>query len=153
MTDIRTLILGCDGSENAIAAAGYASTLARATRASVKLVHVFPRTALDLIGMHGPSAAMVGIDPFDQETFSRLSDDAAAQAFDLAAEQLDPALNIERVRLAGDPSTELVRFANESDSPLILLGHRGLGRISGALMGSVSQRVIHHAPCPVMVIP
>ncbi|MCK8516505.1 universal stress protein [Methylonatrum kenyense] len=153
MTDIRTLIIGCDGSEHALVAARYASTLARSTGASVKLVHVFPRTALDLIGMHGPSAAMVGIDPFDQETFTRLSDDAAAQAFDLAAEQLDPALDVERVRLAGDPSTELVRYAKEAESPLVLLGHRGLGRISGALMGSVSQRVIHHAPCPVMVIP
>lgn len=153
MTEFRTLIVGCDGSDNALVAARYASTLARPIGATVKLVHVFPRTALDLIGMHGPSAAMVGVDPFDQETFIRLGDDAAAQAFDLASEQLDPELTVERVRLAGDPSTELLRYAKEADNPLILLGHRGLGRISGALMGSVSQRVIHHAPCPVMVIP
>ncbi len=153
MTEIRTVIVACDGSEGALAAARYASEIATGLSTKLILIHVFPRTALDLIGMHGPTAAMVGIDPFEPDTFEKIGQESADQAFKLASEQLASGLKAERVRLAGDPSTEIVKFAASADNPLIIMGHRGLGRISGALMGSVSQRVMHHAPCPVMVIP
>ena len=52
----------------------------------------------------------------------------------------------------GDPAYELVQMAQEEDVDLIALGHRGLSAIEAFLLGSVSHRVVLHAPCSVLVV-
>ena len=55
------------------------------------------------------------------------------------------------VRL-GRPDEEIVSLADEIGAGLIVVGSRGLGDIRRALMGSVSDSVVRHAPCPVLVV-
>ncbi|MGW7681598.1 universal stress protein [Kribbella sp. NPDC054772] len=57
----------------------------------------------------------------------------------------------ELVQITGHPAEHLLRLA--SDAALIVLGARGRGGFTGMLIGSVSQTVLHHADCPVAVIP
>jgi len=52
----------------------------------------------------------------------------------------------------GDPSSEVIEIAKKEHVDLIILGSRGLGAIKGVLMGSVSQKIIQAAPCPVMIV-
>ena len=52
----------------------------------------------------------------------------------------------------GDPGTELCRLAEEREAAGIIIGRRGLGAVSEFLLGSVSQYVLHHAPCPVTIV-
>ena len=52
----------------------------------------------------------------------------------------------------GDPDKEIVRFAEDEHADLIVLGSRGLGRLRRALLGSVSDSVVRHAHCPVLVV-
>lgn len=52
----------------------------------------------------------------------------------------------------GDPDKEIVRLSEELDVGLIVMGSRGLGGIRRALMGSVSDSVVRHAHCPVLVV-
>jgi nucleotide-binding universal stress UspA family protein len=52
----------------------------------------------------------------------------------------------------GDPAAEICREAEEGKYDLIVLGSRGLGEIKGYLIGSVSNRVVKHAGCPVVVV-
>ncbi len=52
----------------------------------------------------------------------------------------------------GDPATEIVNVAKEITADMIVMGSRGLGRIQGLLMGSVSNRVTNLAHCPVLVV-
>jgi nucleotide-binding universal stress UspA family protein len=54
--------------------------------------------------------------------------------------------------LAGHPDTEIVGLAGRLGIGLVVLGSRGLGPLKRALMGSVSDSVVHHSPCPVMVV-
>ena len=58
---------------------------------------------------------------------------------------------VERVALAEAPAPALLREAEEAD--LLVVGSRGLGGFKGLLVGSVSQQVTTHAPCPVLVVP
>jgi nucleotide-binding universal stress UspA family protein len=45
-----------------------------------------------------------------------------------------------------------VQVATTRKSELIVMGSRGLGRLEGALLGSNSQKVVSHAPCPVLIV-
>ena len=52
----------------------------------------------------------------------------------------------------GDPDAEIVGLAGRLGAGLIVVGSRGLGPLRRALMGSVSDSVVRHAHCPVMVV-
>jgi nucleotide-binding universal stress UspA family protein len=51
----------------------------------------------------------------------------------------------------GDPTEEIIRAAAARKVDMIVVGSRGLGRLGGLLLGSVAQKVVTHAPCPVLV--
>lgn len=52
----------------------------------------------------------------------------------------------------GDPAEEILRLVGDEPIDLICMGARGRGRVSGALLGSVSTAVLHHSPVPVVVL-
>ena len=52
----------------------------------------------------------------------------------------------------GDPAEEILRLVRERPVDLICMGARGRGRVTGALLGSVSTAVLHHSPVPVVVL-
>ncbi|MDU2065149.1 MAG: universal stress protein [Sporomusaceae bacterium] len=52
----------------------------------------------------------------------------------------------------GEPRLLITDFAAQHDYDVIVIGSRGLGTISGLLLGSVSTYVVHHSPCPVLII-
>ena len=54
--------------------------------------------------------------------------------------------------LDGDPAEAILAHAAAQGADMIVLGSRGLGALRGALQGSVSQKVMHHAPCTVVVV-
>lgn len=54
--------------------------------------------------------------------------------------------------VAGDPAEEIVAFAKDDGADLIVVGSRGHGRLAGLLLGSVAQKVLAHAHCPVLVV-
>ena len=71
----------------------------------------------------------------------------------LDAAVAEPALADTRVHahfVRGSPAGALITRA--ADAGLVAVGTRGRGRVAGALLGSVSRQLLHHAPCPVVVI-
>jgi len=52
----------------------------------------------------------------------------------------------------GEPDKEIIRLSEEISATLIVMGSRGLGAVRRALMGSVSDSVVRHAHCPVLVM-
>lgn len=52
----------------------------------------------------------------------------------------------------GDPAEEILKLVEEEPIDLICMGARGHGRVTGALLGSVSTAVLHHSPVPVVVL-
>lgn len=54
---------------------------------------------------------------------------------------------------AGDIADEILDVAEAETADVIVMGRRGLGRVREALLGSVSQKVLHHADCKVVIVP
>jgi nucleotide-binding universal stress UspA family protein len=54
---------------------------------------------------------------------------------------------------SGDPAEAIIALAKDRHADLIVMGTRGHGRIAGLLLGSVAQKVVTHAACPVLVVP
>jgi nucleotide-binding universal stress UspA family protein len=52
----------------------------------------------------------------------------------------------------GDPAQEIITVAQDRQADLIVVGSRGRGRLAGLLLGSVAQKVISLAHCPVVVV-
>lgn len=145
--------VGVDGSAGAREALRWAAAEARLRQARLRVVHA------STSGLFGPRGAGYG--------YPYLSDLAetppAAGVHDLqrAAEELleeviadagadVDGLEIERRIVAGDAAEVLVRAVTERD--LLVVGSRGHGGFAGLLLGSVSQRCAHHAPCPVVIV-
>ena len=61
-------------------------------------------------------------------------------------------LSVTTILRHGDPAEEILRLVKEQPVDLIVMGARGRGRVSGALLGSVSSAVLHHSPVPVVVL-
>jgi nucleotide-binding universal stress UspA family protein len=60
---------------------------------------------------------------------------------------------VETVMLRGVAPDEIVRFADEREAEVVVIGCRGWGGVRRLLFGSVSSAVLHHAQCPVVVVP
>jgi nucleotide-binding universal stress UspA family protein len=69
-----------------------------------------------------------------------------------AADSVPDDLSVTTRLLDGDPAREILRAAREGANDVIVLGSRGRGRVTTALLGSVSNRVMHDAGVPVIVI-
>lgn len=71
-----------------------------------------------------------------------------------AFEQLKEAgITAHTVVIKGDPGYSIVNAADEHQCDLIVMGSRGLGPIQRFLLGSVSNYVVNHAKCPVLIVP
>jgi nucleotide-binding universal stress UspA family protein len=61
-------------------------------------------------------------------------------------------LSVTTILRHGDPAEEILALVRAQPVDLICMGARGLGRVGGALLGSVSSAVLHHSPVPVVVL-
>lgn len=152
MRNVHNIVVACDGSRHAGQAAALAGTLSQALGATLHLVHVFPGSVAELVGMPGASAQMLGLARFEQRDLDALAEESARDAFAVAEQALGAmAASVVRQRLAGDPANELVAYAHGLDAPLLVLGPRGRGYVGELLLGSVTHSVLHKARCPVLV--
>ena len=62
------------------------------------------------------------------------------------------AIRISTQSASGDPAEEIIALANARHADLVVIGSRGHGRLAGLLLGSVAQKVVAHASCPVIVV-
>lgn len=138
---MKTIVVGVDGSKHGGAALGFAAEEAalRAARLLIICAWEFPMTI-----------APAGVYP--AEAFESLRDDAETivRAAVARVAELQPLVACEGKAVEGQPAAILLKEAQDAD--MIVVGSRGHGGFASLLLGSVSQQVVHHAPCPVVVV-
>ena len=141
MLRYRHVLVAFDASSEARLALAHAVAIAQASRARLALVAVVAPPPL--LSWQVPGG-MKGVHETEQaELELRLR---------AAADQVPDDLSLTTQLLDGDPARELLRAAREGDHDVIVMGSRGRGRVSAAVLGSVSNHVMHEADVPVIVI-
>ena len=138
------IVVGVDGSENAAAALAWAVAEGRRRGATVEAVHAWHEPVVG-----GTAAGLVPV-PIDSTAFEEGSRQQLDQAIADAVDD-ETGVDLQRVLVHGTPARSLLERAEGAD--MLVVGRRGHGGFMGLLLGSVSQQVVWHAPCPVVVVP
>src|SRR4051812_40958400 len=148
------ILLATDGSEEARLATQTASYVADKTGSELHMVYAAP-TPFVIVEFE----KALYVDPFTRrirhvEDVKREVREEAQRFLDEQVEQTKAAGGtVTRAHLRiGRPDEEIVALGEELDTGLVVMGSRGLGRVRRALIGSVSDSVVRHAHCPVMVV-
>lgn len=171
----KTIVLAFDGSEHARKAAAIVGDLAHRYDARVEIVHAgaegpMPeemRRLAETEGLvapaHGgahPSGVVAG--PYGMLPLSELGSDRSAEVAAALADRLAEtgaelvaaggAQRVGRRVASGDPAEAILEAARDTGADLIVMGSRGLGRLGGLVLGSVSAKVAAAAECPVLTV-
>ena len=141
------ILLATDASEDAVKAAQMASDVANVSGSELHVLHVG-----NMKDFHVAPGAEQSFSPHTsslgeiRENAEKRLDGAVRQVEEAGGTVAEAHLRM------GDPDEEILRFCEEhGDFGLIVMGSRGLGPIKRRLMGSVSESVVRHARCPVLV--
>jgi nucleotide-binding universal stress UspA family protein len=137
------ILLAADGSPTAQEAAQVAMTLAADSGRPLIAVTVFDVSS---------STVGYGVLPALPDWTDVLKEHAAAVLDDLRDAASARGLEVETELRWGFPADEICRLAEERGAELIAIGSHGWGPTRRLLFGSVSDNVLHHAPCPVLVV-
>ena len=149
------ILLATDGSREADLATTTAADLAKSTGSELHVIHVYG--IAPIYPLYPPAAADPGgAEPDDPvlEELESLSEQRAREVLDTAVEKVQSAGGaVAQAHLwEGGVPHEIVALAEDTGVGLIAAGSRGHGGIRRALMGSVSDSVVRHAHCPVLVV-
>jgi nucleotide-binding universal stress UspA family protein len=148
------ILITTDGSEQSINAAKYLKRLlsGRSIHRITVLAVVRPLSTAPFIATAQAMGAFAA-SPKAWDELNTVAEAAAKKAIEeVLAEIGDLALRTETLVRNGSPADEIIAAAEEIGATLIVLGSRGMGSVRSVLLGSVSERVLHNAYCPVLVV-
>lgn len=133
--DIKTIVLGYDGSEGAAQAADLAAWVARKNNSRILVVTVFSGTYGDTLGKRS----------------TREISEAKDIARDLIAKLEESGIRAAPEALQGSAGDALLRVAEAREADLIVVGRHGREGLAGLLLGSTAEYVVRRAKVPVLV--
>ncbi len=141
-----SIVVGTDGSDTAKEAVRQATELARAVGGRIELVCAYePVTDARL------RAEAVEV-PVDLQWMINPREDVDAMLEEAAAEVRAAGVDVRVYARQGDPADAILDVAEERGAGLIVVGNKGMTGAKRFLLGSVPNRISHHAPCSVLII-
>jgi nucleotide-binding universal stress UspA family protein len=139
------ILVGVDGSPSAEKALKYAVNLAKTYRARLIVVHVvlrrFYAVSPSEAGVLATTVYVKELEAEGKDIISRAESYVKAEGFDCECRLIQ-----------GVPAEEILKTAESAKVDLIVLGSRGLTEVRAFLLGSVSDKVSHHAKCPTLIV-
>ena len=138
----KMILCPIDFSELSIRAAEHAVGFARETSSRLLLAHI----------IHVPTGELYQPDGHTL-TFAEATERTRRRLVDLQQTRLGNYANCECVVDVGDPYAQLLAIATQRNVDLIVMAARGEGTVAHLLVGSVADKLMRHAPCPIFVLP
>jgi nucleotide-binding universal stress UspA family protein len=137
MIVLERILVATDFSDASAAALDYGRSLARTFGASLHVLHVRENTFLRPV----PGDPFVLKAAAERHLEDRLTDDDRAELRAVTA-----------LEISDNPAEEIVKYAKARDIGLIVMGTHGRGTMAQLLVGSVAEKVVRTAPCPVLTV-
>jgi nucleotide-binding universal stress UspA family protein len=144
---IRSIVVGTDGSETATKAVREAAELAAKIDAGMEIVSAYAPVGTQRLKEEAREV------PDDMQWMVSPREDVEATLRE--ATELAEGIGVTAVRCharEGDPADAILDVAEEQGSDLIVVGNKGMTGAKRFLLGSVPNKVSHHAPCSVLII-
>jgi nucleotide-binding universal stress UspA family protein len=135
-----SIVVGTDGSDTAKEAVRQAVELAKSVGAELLLVSAYQ------------PAAGTAAEARDPHWMVSAPEDVGALLKEAAAAAEAEGIAVQTFPRQGDPADAILDVAEERDADLVVVGNRGMTGAKRFLLGSVPNRVSHHAPCSVLII-
>lgn len=135
------ILLAVDGSEHAL----------HATKKAAELARVMKPKELQVVVVYDPIPIYLG-EPNMQIAITSRKGEAESILEKAVAEIGKVPCEVHSDILEGNAAESIIEIANNRKIDLIVMGSRGLGRLAGLVLGSTSQKVVAHAPCPVLIV-
>ena len=142
-----SILVGTDGSDTATTAVRYAIDLARELSARLQIVSAYepvPAERLVREGLDAPKDLEWTVNP--REDVLALLEDASGEARSVGVSE------VQTFARQGDAADAILDVAEEQRSDLIVVGNKGMTGAKRFLLGSVPNKVSHHAPCSVLIV-
>ena len=142
----RSIVVGTDGSDTARKAVDEAIDLAKSVGASLYLVSAYEPVPQSRLREEARQA------PADLQWMVNPREDVDATLADAAEVVREAGVQVETFAREGDPADAILDVAEERNADLIVVGNKGMTGARRFLLGSVPNKVSHHAPCSVLII-
>ena len=141
-----SIVVGTDGSETAGEAVRQATDLAKAVGARLHLVSAFEPVGNQRLRVERTQV------PDDMQWMVNEREDVDATLRNAAEANGETGVEVETFARQGDPADAILDVAEEQNADLIIVGNKGMTGAKRFLLGSVPNKVSHHAPCSVLII-
>jgi nucleotide-binding universal stress UspA family protein len=148
---IKNILVTVDGSESSTKALDFAADMADKYSAALTVLNisqasatvgVMPQQIMDYSG-----SGMIVMPNIFREIHNEILNKAVEHA-----KTAKPNLTIIPKLVEGDPASQIVATAKNDGFDVVVIGHKGAGRVKEMFLGSVSEKVAHLAPCPVIIV-
>jgi nucleotide-binding universal stress UspA family protein len=141
-----SIVLGTDGSDTAKKAVREATELAKQVGATIDLVSAYEPVPSQRLRAEAREV------PEDVSWMVNPREDVEATLKEAAEEVAGAGVTVKTYAREGDPADAILDVAEENGADLIVVGNRGMTGAKRFLLGSVPNKVSHHAPCSVLII-
>jgi nucleotide-binding universal stress UspA family protein len=141
-----SIVVGTDGSSTAKEAVRQATAMAKALGASIHLVSAFEPVSSQRLREESRDA------PGDVQWSINPREDVESTLEEASETVEGEGVSVETYSREGDPADAILDVAEERNADLIVVGNKGMTGAKRFLLGSVPNKVSHHAPCSVMII-
>lgn len=139
---IQKVLVAVDGSENSERALDFATLFAEKYGAALTVLNV-----TELPAAVYPNNEMIVV----AKDLHKIHKDILSKAL-ARVEATRPALSVSAILRDGEPAVEIVAVSREGEFDVAVLGYRGLGKVQGILLGSISAKVARSISCTVIIV-
>jgi nucleotide-binding universal stress UspA family protein len=138
---VSKILVPVDGSENSRRALAQAASMSGAG-SSITLLYV----------IEVPPTVYVASQKLLDEVKAKFREESARVLDQYRALAQKSKAAVDTVALEGDAAQSIIDYAQKGRFDMIVMGSRGMGKLKGMVLGSVSRKVLHHAKCPVLIV-
>jgi nucleotide-binding universal stress UspA family protein len=152
----KKILVPLDGSEHSLRALNVAVQIAKKFDSKITLIHVYSVTVRPAMVPEPTPLATFGVPVMTQTEVSSIVEAIRKAGSRILAEGEQKVkaegVEVETKLEEGHAVQEIIRVSKEGNYDLIVMGARGISKLREILLGSVSDAVMHHATCPVLVV-